>query len=870
MGSSRIVEGAEGPPSIAASSSYGAAPSSTISGLDGLQQQQHERYQRQMQRLGQEGREEVEGVVVAMRQEAMRSSSSVPSSGGNVCRCSSEQQHREIDQMNAAAVQEGRQGPDGRAAPPRDSDPPPPQRQAPSASPPRTAPPLRPPDLPPPQQPRPAADADGRITTGLSLEQRASRAPPPFPPPIASRSKSLESGLPITDGELPSLRDMAAPIVGAAIGVVGRAAAAMRRRASAAAAAAAAASGDGRGAAAAAAAASALLVGGSIDLEPLPMNAGDAAANAAAGGGGTSQPALPPDDLSRGVGGEVPVVSQRESAAAAVNAASDSLRGTCAPYVSDLSVQREALSSSAARSVSETLGIARERIGSMHDHIDAEVAMEADPLGGQKGARQEQLVASSVDACAALREARKARVKEVEQLVKTYEKRVDALRATRLDEVPSGGASGGGDGNVQAELQAVEKGLKEVESAAAFELEQALWRGGLRGEALQERLNTELDALRNEWLDHKAKVEENAIEASRKRASQRVGLAAYVQASILSAAAHMLSRLLDVAVSAGGELTSIALRALHQRANATIRDQRTHGKQGGGGAHPPVNLGSGGACVIEASETSSTYGDESSAPPQLALNHVLELMGSAEALSAQLHSELTAVVRAVRDAHKQMTELAQEDQDLRVVASRAGEEAQAATAASERALEARRAAVAPELRELRVRAANAFTGGVELVLDLGEALAIGAFLRVTPGQSGREAGVVVSAARGPGPPPPPSNPPPPPPPPGGLASRPPLMRPPTQPPPQGAARSRAAARPCVSACAAASPSATVRPPTTEPNSMCRRPRPLRRPRLPPTPTRTTPLPRCRPHRRHRPHHRIKRRGPPPPLLARRS
>ena len=455
--------------------------------------------------------------------------------------------------------------------------------------------------------------------------------------------------------------------------------------------------------------------------------------------------------------------------------------------------------------------------------------MEADPLGGQKGARQEQLVASSVDACAALREARKARVKEVEQLVKTYEKRVDALRATRLDEVPSGGASGGGDGNVQAELQAVEKGLKEVESAAAFELEQALWRGGLRGEALQERLNTELDALRNEWLDHKAKVEENAIEASRKRASQRVGLAAYVQASILSAAAHMLSRLLDVAVSAGGELTSIALRALHQRANATIRDQRTHGKQGGGGAHPPVNLGSGGACVIEASETSSTYGDESSAPPQLALNHVLELMGSAEALSAQLHSELTAVVRAVRDAHKQMTELAQEDQDLRVVASRAGEEAQAATAASERALEARRAAVAPELRELRVRAANAFTGGVELVLDLGEALAIGAFLRVTPGQSGREAGVVVSAARGPGPPPPPSNPPPPPPPPGGLASRPPLMRPPTQPPPQGAARSRAAARPCVSACAAASPSATVRPPTTEPNQYVPSPAPAAAP-----------------------------------------
>ena len=125
-------------------------------------------------------------------------------------------------------------------------------------------------------------------------------------------------------------------------------------------------------------------------------------------------------------------------------------------------------------------------------------------------------------ACAALREGRLKRLREIEQVVKAYEKRVDALRATRIDEVPAagavmgGGAGGGGsedraaaaaDGGasapppsshaVQAELHAVEKGLKEVESAAAFELEQALWRGGLRGEALQQRLQAELAALRD-------------------------------------------------------------------------------------------------------------------------------------------------------------------------------------------------------------------------------------------------------------------------------------------------------------------------------------------------------------------------------------
>ena len=136
------------------------------------------------------------------------------------------------------------------------------------------------------------------------------------------------------------------------------------------------------------------------------------------------------------------------------------------------------------RSIDETLQIARERFESTSQLLAAQLATDdASAAGG--------FATCAVDECAALREAREARSKEVDALLRKHERRAEALRGTRMDKIPTDGQDGMGEsrgGPSCAALVAAEKGLREVDSAAAFELEQELWRGGLRGEALQERL----------------------------------------------------------------------------------------------------------------------------------------------------------------------------------------------------------------------------------------------------------------------------------------------------------------------------------------------------------------------------------------------
>ena len=169
------------------------------------------------------------------------------------------------------------------------------------------APPSRLPDLPPQQQPEPSQQ----------------------PPPVRTshvperRVKSLESGLPLTerpDEDLPSIREMAAPLVG----LVGRAAAAICRRSAAAATAAVAASDDGRSFAAAAASAFAVPP---VDLEPLP-SAGP-------------PPQLGADEL----GGRQATVNPCAVAGASITAAVDALRLSCESRAAALSTMRVALPS---------------------------------------------------------------------------------------------------------------------------------------------------------------------------------------------------------------------------------------------------------------------------------------------------------------------------------------------------------------------------------------------------------------------------------------------------------------------------------------------------------------------------------------------
>ena len=53
---------------------------------------------------------------------------------------------------------------------------------------------------------------------------------------------------------------------------------------------------------------------------------------------------------------------------------------------------------------------------------------------------------SAVGACVALCEAREARSKEVDALLRKHERRVEALRGTRIDQIPTDDPDGMGDG----------------------------------------------------------------------------------------------------------------------------------------------------------------------------------------------------------------------------------------------------------------------------------------------------------------------------------------------------------------------------------------------------------------------------------------
>eukprot|EP00900_Chrysochromulina_parva_P000851 jgi/Chrpa1/10767/Chrysochromulina_OHIO_Genome00021842-RA len=512
---------------------------------------------------------------------------------------------------------------------------------------------------------------------------------------------------------LPSLKQLAAPLLGIMGSALQRtasagatAATALKRRGSAAAAAASAAAGAGHGAAAVAAA---------VAFAQAP---------------GSPAPPPPPP---AGIGGG----SVAQLAAAEVEAAENAFRAASEVWTATLGQQREALPSSAARLVNQVLGDARARVESVSQQLRAELehagsrgrafwpaepvstSDEATAPGSAKTATM--LTKSAVDACAALGEARDARVLEVEATLRACEKRLDALRSTRHEASASLGGntilpkvSSDTDEPSSAEVVAADKALKDLDSSAAFELEQALWRGGLRGAALQARVASELNDLREQWREHRAKAEHAAVEEARQREAQKKRLAAYVRRSMLDAATHSLSRLLDVATATAGDLTAVALRALHQRTIAMHR-----------GLGTPADDGA----LTRDAATSSL---------------VQHLVSGGEALMVQLHAELATLVEAVAAAATQVEAWVRAEEELRIVARQADVQSRGAVGVSERALEARCAVFDGDVLQLRYRALEGFGRGLTLMLEFGEALLVGELLRVAPSwgtqQTSAEAG----------------------------------------------------------------------------------------------------------------------------------
>ena len=392
------------------------------------------------------------------------------------------------------------------------------------------------------------------------------------------------------------------------------------------------------------------------------------------------------------------------------------------------------------------MAIVRERLFATLKHLSSELE--------QTGLPETELRTSSVDACAGLRVAREARAKDAEHTLQTFERRIEALRATRsegtdgtsgaldvgglrMGPMDAGSASVDHDEAVvhDPEVAAAERALRELETSAAFEFEQALWRGGLRGEALQARLQSELDALKGEWLEHKARAESTAIEETTRRVAKKKSLAAYVQQSALNAGLHTMARLADSVAAAGGELSAIAVRALHQRANAMLQVGHMSARCASSGGAESCDVSS--VCSTASAALTSLNASAADQRPggsqsDAALSAVLEFTGAVEALATQLHVELATLETSLTETKATIVASASGEEELKAAASRAGDEVQATLSTSERAFNAKSEAFDAEVKNMRVRAAQTFQEAVTLVVDLCEAFLVGSHLRTSP------------------------------------------------------------------------------------------------------------------------------------------
>ena len=422
------------------------------------------------------------------------------------------------------------------------------------------------------------------------------------------------------------------------------------------------------------------------------------------------------------------------------------------------------------------MAIAHARLASVQSQLSAQLTSElphppraADGEGGGAagGSRARTADGASTcadevrvaDVCSSLRAAREARARDVDQALRACEKRLEALRATRLDastNPPPVGemelcATEGADARathelsgtpLSADVAAADRALRDLDSSAAFELEQAYWRGGLRGGALQARVQHDLDELRAQWLEHKALAEANARDVARRRASQRANLAAQVHRSQLNAAAHTLARLVEGGHVAGGELAAIALQALCERALAANRaaacavgaQRREMGLRGLSSCSAAASQSANAPAALRSSVgPAGKEGAAASAPPSddapLAL--VLEIGAAAEALATQLHAELSFLAASMRAARERVLDWVSADAELAAVAAAAAEDARLGTDASERALRVRCDAFDADVHAMREAASAAFSAGVARAMELAEAWAMDGLVHTT-------------------------------------------------------------------------------------------------------------------------------------------
>lgn len=187
----------------------------------------------------------------------------------------------------------------------------------------------------------------------------------------------------------------------------------------------------------------------------------------------------------------------------AVESAYNSLRLACEVHTTTLDQQRQALPASASCAVGETMATVRARVDALKQQLSTELeadwrdesdgaytnwmasAAHARPADGGMAAvavtaggvaPTPTLASSNVDACVGLSAAREARMAEAEATLRTCEKRLEALRSTRSDAATSLShpslATGTGGTEKAGSAVAAERALKELDSTAAFELEQ--------------------------------------------------------------------------------------------------------------------------------------------------------------------------------------------------------------------------------------------------------------------------------------------------------------------------------------------------------------------------------------------------------------
>jgi hypothetical protein len=124
---------------------------------------------------------------------------------------------------------------------------------------------------------------------------------------------------------------------------------------------------------------------------------------------------------------------------------------------------------------------------------------------------------------------------------------------------------------IAAAIGTAEKSLREVDTVAAFELEQEIFRSGLRGEALTARVATEVEQLKREWISHLEDLRRRASDDKQRHAAHLASARTYALQSIHAMARDALSQLRAISGAAAHELAAISAQATARHASQMQR-----------------------------------------------------------------------------------------------------------------------------------------------------------------------------------------------------------------------------------------------------------------------------------------------------------